>query len=158
MSGYKPDESLERLRRQVQAESSDGAKLLKSLRNNPICSVEVDATIPCIVVAWKRYATSAQLRFVHESLLRLLQKHRIGKILGDDSALPTIHVDDQAWIVESWMPRAQAAGLRAVAAKHSESYFGKLALERIRSASLSSLPIRPFDDIEDARSWLRSLD
>jgi len=72
--------------------------------------VSIDENIPAIVVLWKGYATGTQLRFVHENILDQLRKHGMSKVLGDDTGLPTIHAEDQSWIVENWMPRAIAAG------------------------------------------------
>src|SRR5262249_11486312 len=130
---------------------------LNDLENNPICAVSVDASVPCVSVTWRRYATSTQLRFVHENVIHLLQKHGLTKILGNDTGLPTIHPDDQTWIVRDWMPRAVAAGLRAVASKKPEQHFGRVSVDGIMSAVAPHLPIRSFNDLEQARSWLNGL-
>jgi hypothetical protein len=153
---YQRNAALDRLRAQIQLESSDGLRLLKSLRNNPLCALSVDKSVPCVMVVWKRYVTSAQLRFVHEHILRLLIKHKMRAVLGDDTVLPTIHADDQRWIVEDWMPRAQAAGLKACASKRPLSYFGKLAIHRVHSVAPDGVELRSFERIEDARGWLQS--
>jgi hypothetical protein len=149
-------ETVETLRTRLRAESSDGLKLLKSLQQNPICSVSIDDSVPCIQIVWKRYATSTQLRFVHESLIQMLKEHGVVKILGDDTALPTIHADDQRWIVENWMPRAKAAGLLAAASKRPTAYFGKLAVEAVQSVAPAGLHMASFEDIVAARDWLRN--
>ena len=60
--------------------------MLSSLTNNPICSIFLDGNVPCITVSWKRYATSTQYRYVHESLIPLLSKYQVSKILYDDTA------------------------------------------------------------------------
>jgi len=148
-------ETLKQLRRRLEAESSDGMALLRNLTSNPICSVYLDESVPCVTVVWKQYATSTQLRFIHENVLYLLQKHRLSRILGDDTALPTIHSEDQRWIVEDWMPRAKAAGFRAGANKSPTSYFGKLAVETVQSVAPSDLQFRSFADMDEARQWLR---
>lgn len=149
-------EDLARLRVRLEAESTDGLKLLESLKDNPICSISYDAQVPCIVVVWKRYATSTQLRFIHESIKDLLEAHGVTKILGDDTAIPTIHAADQAWIAENWMPRAIRAGLRAIASKSPTSYFGKLSISSIQAVAPGNLVFRSFDAMDDARRWLLS--
>jgi thiamine monophosphate kinase len=68
--------------------------------------MSLDKSVPCIAITWKQYATSTQLRFVHENVLQMLMRQRVSKILGDDTALPTIHAEDRVWITEDWMPRA----------------------------------------------------
>jgi hypothetical protein len=46
-------------------------------------------------------ANRIQLRFIHESILQLLEEHNVGKILDDDTGLPTIRSEDRAWIAEN---------------------------------------------------------
>jgi hypothetical protein len=146
---------LDELRERLRSESSDSRQLLLDIQENPICRVLVDESIPCVSIAWKRYATSMQLRFVHESALELLRVRGLTKILGDDSNMPIIHEQDQAWIVDSWMPRAIQAGLRAVASKAPTSRFGQFDLARIQSAAPPPLILRSFESLDEARSWLR---
>lgn len=150
------NEALIRLRSQLETESGESLELIADIENNPICSVSFDGSVPCVVVVWKRYVTSTQLRFVHENVLHLLKKHGASKILGDDTALPTIHDKDQAWITENWMPRAVAAGLKAGASKSPVSYFGRLSVSCLCSQAPEGLTIRPFDDLADARQWLQN--
>jgi hypothetical protein len=150
-------EWLSRLRSQLEAESRDSLELLADIVNNPICSVWLDSSLPCVRVVWKRYATSTQLRFIHEHILHILEQHRARKILADDTALPTIHAEDQAWIVQEWMPRAIAAGLKASAIKSSAAYFGKLSTDTIQSRAPRGLDMRFFDSLDSARLWLESV-
>ncbi|HEY0680951.1 MAG TPA: hypothetical protein VGD45_01330 [Steroidobacter sp.] len=150
-------ESLRQLTEVVRTESSDGARLVSNLEDNPICRVTLDAAVPCIFVTWQRYATSAQLRFVHEQMLQLLRQQGLRKILGDDSSLAVIHVDDQVWIREDWMPRAARAGLKAAASKCPYAFFGKQSVANVQSGAPSGLLLRSFDSLDEARTWLRGL-
>lgn len=100
-------EFLRQLTEVVRAESSDGARLVADIADNPICRISVNAAIPCVVLVWGRYATSAQLRFVHECALDLLRRNALHKILGNDSALELIPTDEQAWLREDWLPGAE---------------------------------------------------
>jgi hypothetical protein len=151
------DNELRQLQEQLRRGSRDSFQLLKNVRENPICSVTVNEEAQCIMVVWKQYATQVQLRFVHESLLALIRKHRVCKILGDDTALPTVPLEDQAWIVENWMPRAIGSGLRFIASKAPESYFGKLSIRSIQSAAPPDLEFRSFEEIQEARAWLQTV-
>jgi hypothetical protein len=137
------------------AETLEARELLSDLQNNPVCSVVVDADVPCLTVVWKREASSAQLRVVLEKVIELIRQHEIHKVLGDDTALPQIKPDDQVWIARDWMPRAVAAGLRLAANKNPDAYFGRLAVETIK-ASQSLLAIRSFEHFEEARRWLKN--
>ena len=150
-------EVLRQLTEIVRTESSDGARLVSNPEDNPICRITLDAAVPCILVTWQRYATSAQLRFVHERILQLLRRQGLRKILGDDSSLAVIHVDDQVWIREDWMPRAARAGLEAAASKCPYAFFGKQSVAKVQSGAPSGLKLRSFDTLDEARSWLRGL-
>lgn len=146
--------NLSKLSDRLRSESSVGLKLLDSPGDNPICSVAVDDSIPAVVVVWKEYATSTQLRFVLEYVLHLLESRRLTKILGDDTALRIIHLDDREWILSDWIPRAVQAGLRAVASKPSAAHFANVAVQSVVSAALPPLEMRVFATIDVARAWL----
>lgn len=147
---------IQELRSRLQAETTDSIKLLANPEDNPICSISIDDTVPAIVVVWRQYATSTQLRFIHEYLLDLLKKNSITKILGDDTELATIHSDDQIWITENWMPRAMALGLKAAASKTSTHYFGRQCIGDIFSVAPTGITLRSFNDTTSARQWLKS--
>jgi hypothetical protein len=137
------------------AASDDGLKLLSNLEDNPICSVYVVEDLQCVAVMWKGYVTSAQLRFILENIIALLGRYGLHKLLGDDTSLLTIHEEDQKWIIEDWMPRAMAAGLRVIASRTSASYLGKLSTDHIKSVAPTGLLIRSFDSVDEARQWLK---
>jgi len=150
-------ESLRQLTEVVRAESSDGARLVANIADNSICRITLDAAVPCVLLVWGRYATSAQLRFVHETALDLLRRNALHKMLGDDSALAVIPADDQAWIREDWMPRALNGGLKAVASKSPNGFFGKQSVANVMSRAPRELEMRSFDQLEEARAWLQSV-
>lgn len=150
-------EFLRQLTEVVRTESSDGARLVANIADNPICRIAVDASIPCVVLVWGRYATSAQLRFVHECALDLLRRHALHKMLGDDSALTLIPADDQAWLREDWMPRALSGGLKAVASKCPNGFFGKQSVANVMSQAPREIAMRSFDKLDEARAWLQTV-
>jgi hypothetical protein len=145
------------LQRMLAAESGDGRALAENLEDNPICTVSHDPSIPCLTVRWRSYATSAQLRYIHECLIRLINRHRVSKILGDDSDLVSIASVDQHWIAREWMPRAIVAGLRTVASIKPRAYFGQTSINNILSFVPADLAIRSFEGLREARDWLRSV-
>ena len=145
---------LEGLQSAVAAESSDGRRVAQNPSDNPICSMTFKAASHCIEVIWKMYATSLQLRFIHECLLDLIKTHRASRILGDDTALGIIHADDQAWIAADWLPRAIAAGLKAGASKAPATYFAEQSVRRIQASAPSGVRLESFQNLSDARAWL----
>jgi hypothetical protein len=150
------ENSLAQLMRIVEEESVDGIKLVENPDDNPICSLSYDETIRCVAIVWRKYATSAQLRFIHETILGMLARHDANKILGDDSDLPVIHAENQKWIIEDWMPRAKAAGLKAAASAVSLAFFGKLSIGSVQAKLASVIAIKAFPDIHLARKWLQA--
>jgi hypothetical protein len=134
-------------------EAEAGHLLAANVHDNPVCTVNYDARIPAIVVVWKRYVTSLQLRFVLEKVLEMIAEHGAHKILGDDTELSVIHPRDQNWILHDWTPRAFKAGLTAAASKRPSGYFGRLSTTSIQSRA-EALRHQAFDDIASARDWL----
>lgn len=149
-------DTLKGLAQRVKAESGDGRELVRSPNDNPVCAITIDHDLKCLEIVWKRYATSAQFRFVHEWMLKLLVEHGLRNILGDDSAIPTIHAEDQTWIAHDWFPRARAAGLERAVSKPPVSKFALNAIEKLRAETPSGVTFRWFPDLDDARHWLRT--
>jgi hypothetical protein len=145
------------LRKALMEEPGDSAGLLEDIENNAICSVRFDPTLPGVAVQWKGYATSLQMRFVLENVIDLILHHKASRILGDDTLLPMVHADDQAWIINDWYPRAASAGWRVSANKVSESYFGDLTTRSVQSEAPASVMIRPFRELVEARRWLQGV-
>ena len=148
---------LRELREKLCQDSRDSMQLLKNLKDNPICSITLDEARSCITVVWKQYATKTQFRYIHENLLSLICQHRVCKILGDDTALPTIPSEDQVWVIEKWFPRAVECGLRFAASKKPDTYFGKLSVGQIQSAAPAEIRCRSFDRLDEAREWLETV-
>jgi hypothetical protein len=145
---------LAELRDVLAAGCGDSAALAADPAENPVCSVTVDPAARCVVLVWKRYATTPQIRFVHELMLDLLQRNGLHDILADDTLLPTIHVDDRRWIVEDWMPRARAGGLARVSTKSPVGHFGRVAAEEVHGLAPDEIRIAAFDTMDAARRWL----
>lgn len=136
---------------------SGGPALVQNIEDNPICAVSYDAAVPCLFVQWRGRAKSAHIRYIHEHLLRLIEKHRVSKILGDDAALVAIPAVDEQWIVSDWMPRAMAAGLKAAASKRPERHTAWASVKRIQTAVPDGLSCRTFETLGEAKKWLRGV-
>lgn len=149
--------ALTELSRSVERESHEGSPLLKSPFDNSICQLCFDEDARCIQVVWRKYATSAQLRYIHEIILLMLDQYKVDRILGDDSDLPIVHAEDQQWIVDEWLPRARLKGLRAVATTVSMTFFGRLSIRSVQSRLAREIQVQNFGSVHTARSWLKAL-
>jgi hypothetical protein len=155
-----PTESSDRLRwlrEKLRQDTRDSFQLLENFWDNPICSIIHDENNHCIHVVWKQYASQIQLRYIHENLLTLICKHRVSKILGDDTALPAIPSEDRFWIIDEWFPRAVECGLRFAASKRPASYFGKLSISHIQAGAPAGIECRSFEQLHEAREWLETV-
>jgi hypothetical protein len=148
------DNSFDGMQHLAAGESGDGALHADNLEDNPICAISYDASVPCLVVQWRGPAKSSQIRYIHECLIRLIEKHQVSKILGDDAALRRIQAVDQQWIVSDWMPRAIAAGLRTAASNKPRGRSAQASIKRILSAVPAGLAIRSFESLQEAKGWL----
>lgn len=147
-------DSLASLTETVRSESLDGALVVKNPSDNPVCSFTHDEDLSCIKVVWRKYATSAQLRFLHEALLQVMEGTGAQSLLGDDRELPIVHAEDQRWIIEEWLPRAQALGLKRVAAIPSHSFFGRLSIGSIQLILAKNVVVKQFQNVPLAADWL----
>lgn len=148
--------SLEQLRVEVKQESGDGAALSADPADNPVCLVSIDGSLGAVSICWKRYATTRQLMFVQELALDLIQAHTFDAIIADDTDLQAIHIQDRQWIVDSWLPRARAGGLKFIATKRPANHFGQVAAQAVHDQAPSELTIANFDTLEAARDWLET--
>jgi hypothetical protein len=148
---------LRSLREKLRQDTRDSFQLLQNFWDNPICSINNDEANRCIIVVWKQYATQIQLRYIHENLLTLICKHRVYKILGDDTALPAIPSEDRFWIIDEWFLRALECGLRFAASKRPASHFGNISVSHILSAAPAGIECRSFEQLHEAKEWLETV-
>jgi SpoIIAA-like len=121
------------------------------------CSVAYDVDVPCVVMTWTGYATSAQFRESNERVLACVKQHRAHRLLGDVSDFVLIGASDQNWLNEEWIPRAIEVGLRRAAIVQPTSYFNRVAIENVRRRiDPERLAVGYFDTLDKAREWLRS--
>lgn len=148
------DAAFEKLRAAVAAESYDGSQIAMNVADNPVCSILLNLTVPCLLLSWRKSATSLQLRFVLETVLRILEAERLEKLIGDDCGIHSMEPADQDWIAHDWMPRAMDAGLHAVASVVPFSYSGQRAIEPVHASVPPGLAIQSFESVEEAKRWL----
>lgn len=123
--------------------------------NESVCSVRHDSEVPCVVMIWQGYATSAEFRAANEDILAVITTRKATKLLGDVSRFVLIGMEDQAWLNNNWIPRATAAGLRHVALVQPSYYFNKVAVETVGSkVDPARLELAFFGDVGAARDWL----
>ncbi len=119
------------------------------------CAVSYDTEVPCVVMTWKGYATSAAFREGNAQVLDLIRQHHTSRLLGDIKEFVLIGAEDQAWLSQVWIPRAMTAGLRTVAMVTPIFYFNRVAVENVgQKLDPNALVLQYFDDRDAARGWL----
>jgi hypothetical protein len=121
------------------------------------CAISFDESVPCLIMAWKGYATSRQFRDSNEKVLDALRERRVSSLLADVREFILIGAADQQWLTEDWIPRATAVGLRRVAMIAPDFYFNRVAVDTVaRQLNPDAVAFRYFSDREAATLWLSS--
>ena len=94
----------------------DGAGADDAERN---CTVTYDEAAGCVVMTWRGYGAGAGFREDNERVLAALVEHRASRLLGEIERLSEFRPEDEAWLVQDWIPRAVRRGLRRPAIKLS---------------------------------------
>jgi hypothetical protein len=119
-------------------------------------TIDYDADIPCVVMIWKGYATSAAFREGNAQVLAQITQRRASKLLGDVTDFVLIGAEDQAWLNEVWIPRAMHAGLRKVALVQPNFYFNRVAIDSVaQKLDRDRVELGFFDNRDAAKEWLR---
>jgi hypothetical protein len=126
--------------------------------NTPYALVEWDEDLRAVRIEWRGFADGSEYRETHNKILEVLKAHSGSKMLADARWMRAVAPEDQAWVQTDWVPRTRPAGLRYSALVVPKSAVAQLSLQRIVAGS----PPPPtdgdsayFDNVEDAKKWLR---
>ena len=126
--------------------------------NTEIYNVYFDKGINAVVMEWDGYATSSQFKEGTELMLNTLIQNNSFKVLADIKDMVLIGMEDQEWLNTHFLPRAIKFGFKAIAIIKPVHYFNKVAVENISyKVDRNQLAIDFFDNIEEAREWLRKM-
>lgn len=126
--------------------------------NTETYNIYFDQEIDTVVMEWDGYATSSQFKEGTELMLNTLIKNNCFKVLADIKDMVLIGMEDQQWLETHFLPRAIQFGFRAIAIIRPEHYFNKVAVENISyKVDKDKLSISFFENIEEAREWLRNI-
>ena len=117
-----------------------------------------DREVPCVVMVWRGYHSSASFRLQNEAVLAALTEHRAGKLLCDIRNFLLIGATDQSWLNQDWLPRAMSGGLQACAIVAPIYYFNRVAVQTVLDRlGTRSLNVEHFDTPKAARAWLKDV-
>ena len=120
-------------------------------------TIRFDESLQAVCLEWKGYAEGEEYRSVFNAGIELLQQKKVSRWLGDCRLLGPVTQADQQWTNQEWHPRAAAAGMRWVAIVSPKAAVARLSIKYIiTKVNNTDLVFNHFDDLESARTWLRS--
>jgi hypothetical protein len=118
-------------------------------------SWEEDANIVC--AQWKNEVGGEPMRRGLDVGLDVVVQKQAHKWLVDSRRLGSIDPADVKWVNDNWMPRAVAAGLSWMAFVMAKKVVMKLTMRSFMARiSERDLTTSYFDDVDEARAWLRA--
>ena len=125
--------------------------------DKPWITIRWDESCLAVWAEWKNYVEGDDLRAGMDAGLALLRTMRTSRWLADTRFLKPVRQVDQAWANNDWFPRVLAAGLRWMAIVSPKSSVARLSVKQTLSkVGEDEMVTAYFDDIEDARAWLRN--
>ncbi|MES2765967.1 MAG: hypothetical protein V4642_08870 [Bacteroidota bacterium] len=123
-----------------------------------VCCVAYDAELDCVLMAWQGFATSYHFRKIYERVLELMENHNCNKLITDNKHMLTFSPSDQVWLVEEWLPRITAAGLKYSAIIAPALATPKSAVEDVvNKVNPDQIEQRFFASQAEAKEWIKSL-
>lgn len=122
------------------------------------CEITVNDGIPCIKVKWKGLPPSDEFRKGCNIVLEFMRKHNITKVLTDNTEAKVFAVEDQKWLNEEWLPRAQAIGYSCSAVLLPNDPFITFAVKNIvAKRDPKKFKSKFFTDEREALNWLKQI-
>jgi hypothetical protein len=123
---------------------------------NAVVATLWDAEIRAVRMEWRAFVEGETFRTALLKGLELAKREGAENWLADMKLMGPITFDDQRWADEVWLPKALEAGVRRVALVMPEKPPAELAVLKITDAyGRTPIKRRRFDDLEEARAWLR---
>lgn len=124
--------------------------------NAPFLTIHWDEGNRCVWMEWKQFVKGAEFREGLDKGLELLEDKAATRWLADTRSLSVLDREDQDWTIAHWFPRAIRAGLERMAIVRPSRRTPMMSVNDVmRKADLRGLAVEYFDELEDARAWLR---
>jgi hypothetical protein len=118
-------------------------------------TIEDDEEIDAVVFTWDQFASGAKFREGCEALLETVQQRNASKVLTDTRGIRAHDAEDQAWMQNDWIPRAQQAGVEYTATVHPDSTIAEMDIEKLVEGVDEGAHEPLFTaDMDEARRWL----
>lgn len=127
-----------------------------TIRQDEFVTILASPADRMITLRWTGYAPSAVYRSILEQAQENVRAMGLIRWLADLRMMDAILRQDEHWTVTDWFPRLAHSGLKRMAILTSSSYFNRMSVDRIMTASSPELPFATayFDDPDKAKAWL----
>ncbi len=110
-----------------------------------------------IYVNWIGFQTTDSVKVGCGKILVYMVTEACTKILNDNTLVEGMWSGAAKWGADIWFPDLRTNGLQAFAWIYSPSMLSRLSTDKTLSHAKQPDYIRTFDDIEEAKAWLRSV-
>ncbi len=132
-----------------------------AIYETPFAVLDWDKSINAVTLRWKAFAYGEAFQTAINKILELLVEKNTNKFLNDTTHMRVIGHNDQTWILENWVPRARAAGLKwnAIVLPSSQTARNTV-MEAVgrgerRAKGIPAFETHYFETLEEAKEWLR---
>lgn len=120
------------------------------------CSIQLDPVHRWLYATWQGFVPTKDAERGAEAYLSALRHFPSPCLLNDNSRLSGPWFDSTGWLEHIWAPAAAALGLRYVAHVTPPHLLGVTADVAARRPFGNQFELQIFDDLNQARDWLRS--
>ncbi|MFD2998960.1 STAS/SEC14 domain-containing protein [Pontibacter toksunensis] len=126
------------------------------LYRNSFILIELNYDEDCMCVNWRGYVSHHDVMAGCMEILRLVKEHKVVDILNDNTYVEGMWSGAAKWGGEFWFPALREAGLQRFAWIYSPSMLSRLSTDKTIKHTPTPDYIKTFDDIEEAKDWLRT--
>jgi hypothetical protein len=123
---------------------------------DPCAAVHWDDEDRVVRIEWKKSPDSASFRRALDAGIELITQKKGQRWLADCMKMGPVAVEDTRWANEDWTPRAITAGVKRLAFVVASRLSTLISVMGFVSGSGGErVPTMRFNDIDEARRWLR---
>ncbi|GAC1587347.1 MAG: hypothetical protein NVS3B21_02150 [Acidimicrobiales bacterium] len=130
--------------------------MLELISDESWARIDVDDEVSRIIVTWKGFALTEELRQTLTQATAVIREHRTATYLADCRLRRAVPLDGQAWMVDVWFPKVLRSGiLHKMAIVLPERSIARTNMGAIiEQVSGRDFASRSFEGIEAAVAWL----
>jgi len=113
-----------------------------------------DSEAQWIYIEYRRWNTTAEVHTGIETFLQAMREHHAPKCLSDARLRRAVQPEAQQELVDVWIPRAAALGLKQLAIVLPKSQLTLSTVELLETAYRRYVEVEAFATVEEAAAWL----